>query len=158
MTSAPDTQPAQNGDEEREFPESWIWSEHGDHVAGQFVAFDRGQTKEFGTKAILVLDVDGVKRSVWLTQTVLFNRVRDEVAKRPSKNLNPGERVSIRRLEKTQGEKGRQGYWKFRVLFPDRPELTAADVLELDDGPVAYKQEETTEPSPGDADGDDTPF
>ncbi len=158
MTSAPDTQPDQNDkatNEEREFPESWIWSEHGEHVAGRFVGFDRASTREYGPKAILVLDVDGAKRSVWLTQTVLYNRVRDEVAKRPSRNLDPGERVSIRRLEKTEGENGRQGYWKFRVLFPDRPELTAADVLELDEGLVKYEQEE--EPSPS-SEADDVPF
>jgi Bifunctional DNA primase/polymerase, N-terminal len=52
----------------------------------------------------------GVERSIWLVQTVLFNRVPEEVAERPTQNLDPGERVVIRRLEKTKGEGGRQGY------------------------------------------------
>jgi hypothetical protein len=140
-------------DQEREYPESWLWDEDGDHVAGRFVKFDRASTRDYGMKAILVLDVDGTKRSIWLTATVLHNKLRDEVAGRPGRNLNPGERVSIRRLDRTPGEGGRQGYWRFQVLFPDRPELTAADVFELDEATAEAESER-----PGVRQDDDIPF
>jgi hypothetical protein len=130
MTTLP-----QAPDEEREYPESWFWDNDGDHVLGRFVRFDRGQTRDYGMKPIIVLDVDGTLRSIWLTGVVLLNRIRDEVAKRPNQNLEPGERVSIKRLEKTKAEGGRQGYWKFQILFPDRPEPTVSEILELDGPP-----------------------
>ena len=148
---------AESSAEEREYPESWRWDEDGDHVAGRFVGFDRASTRDYGQKAILVLDVDGTKRSVWLTQTVLYNKVRDEVASRPSKNLDQGERVSIRRLEQTPGEGGRQGYWKFRVLFPDRPELTATDVFELDNN-AQTGSAAPSQPASSSENEDDIPF
>jgi hypothetical protein len=117
---------------EREYPESWIWDEDGDHVSGRFVRFDQASTRDYGKRAILVLHVDGVPRSIWLNGVVLLNRVRDEVASRVKRDLDPGERVSIRRLEKTKGEGGRQGYWKFQILFPDRPEPSVSQILDLD--------------------------
>jgi hypothetical protein len=133
---------ADSGDE---YPRSWIWEEDGDSVAGTFVRFSQGMTRDYGPKAILVLLVDGVERSLWLTQTVLFGRVRDEVASRPSKNLDQGERVVLRRLKKTQGEGGRQGYWKFRTLFPDRPEPSVSEILDLEDESIAQQSGEVDE-------------
>jgi hypothetical protein len=146
--------------EEREYPESWMWDEDGDRVSGRFVRFDRAPTRDYGMKAILVLDVDGVPRSVWLTATVLFNKVRDEVASRPKRNLEPGEQVSIKRLEKTKGEGGRQGYWKFQVLFPDRPQATTEEIFDLDQGtdiPEPKELAESSQPAAGSQD-EDIPF
>jgi hypothetical protein len=146
---------------EREYPESWFWEKDGDHITGRFVRFDRAPTKDYGMKAILVLDVDGILRSVWLTATVLYNKVRDEVASRPNQNLEPGERISIKRLEKTEGEGSRQGYWKFQVLFPDRPEPTTSELFDLDQGPVTYETEKAPakldQPAAGSQD-DDIPW
>jgi hypothetical protein len=141
--------------EEREHPESWFWDSDGDSVLGRFIRFDRAPTKDYGMKAILVLDVAGVPRSVWLTATVLFNRVRDEVASRPNRNLEPGEQVSIRRLGKTKGEGGRQGYWKFQVLFPDRPQATTEEIFDL--GTEQEEAAESTPPAAG-SQGDEIPF
>jgi hypothetical protein len=128
-----------SADEAIDYPKSWIWDEDGDLVEGTFVKFDQGQTKQYGAKVIMVTSVAGVERSVWLTQTVLFNQVRDELGKRPSKTLEPGERVVIRRLGKKESEAG-TSYWNFRTLFPDRPELDAADLfgLEPEEGLVRY--------------------
>ena len=156
MTSAPDTQPAQN-DEATGYPETWKFDEHGDLVAGTFVRFDEGPTRDYGMRVILVLDVDGVERSVWLSQTALFNKVQDELNRRTSKTLEPGERVVVQRHEKTTSENGRS-YWPFAVSFPDRPVKSTNDLFELDEGPVAYETKEPTETkerAPGDVGPDD---
>jgi hypothetical protein len=106
-----------------------------------------------GLKVILVLDVDGTERSVWLSQTALFNKVKDELNRRTSKTLEPGERVIVQRHEKTTSENGRS-YWPFAVSFPDRPEKSTADLFGLDQGLVKYEKE-PTEPSASDVDPDD---
>jgi hypothetical protein len=146
---------AQPEDREQEYPESWIWDTDGNYVLGRYVRFSQGPTRDYGRRPILVLDVDGAQRSIWLNGVVLLNRIRDEVATRPSRDLTPGERVSIRRLEKTKGEGGRQGYWKFSVQFPDKPEPSAEEILFANDG---LTPEGTGQPVLSSSQGDDIPF
>jgi hypothetical protein len=62
------------GTDETSYPESWLWSEHGDLVAGTFLRFDEGMTKEYGAKVIAVLVVDGAERGIWLTQQALHSK------------------------------------------------------------------------------------
>jgi hypothetical protein len=156
MTAAPDTEPAQN-DEATGYPETWKFGDHGDLVAGTFVRFDEGPTREYGMRVILVLDVDGRERSVWLSQTALFNKVRDELNRRTSKTLDPGERVVVQRHEKTTSENLRE-YWPFTVSFPDRPEKSTTALFDLDEGIVRYEND-PAEPKTGDVDPDgDTAF
>ena len=95
MTSVPETQLAQSG-EATGYPQTWKFGDHGDVVAGTFVRFDEGPTREYGMRVILVLEVGGRERSIWLSQTALFNKVRDELNRRTSKTLDPGERVGGR--------------------------------------------------------------
>ena len=143
--------------DEIEFPEAWIFSEHGDLVAGTFLRFDEGQTRDYGTRVIIVLNVDGQERSVWLSQMALFNKVRDELGRRASKKLDVGERVVIERHAKKKGENERE-YWPFTVLFPDRPEKSTTDLFDLDEGRT-YKTKQPEEPAPGDVGPDgDIPF
>lgn len=148
-----------NTADELEFPQSWIFDEDGDQVAGTYVRFDRGQTKEFGSKVIVVLNVDGAERSIWLTQTAVYSKFRQELENRSSQTLEPGERVFIRRGEKVKGKNDRE-YWAFVVAFPDRPELSARDLFELDPGLVKKEEKkEPTEPGSGDVGPDgDIPF
>jgi hypothetical protein len=134
--------------DELDYPKSWIFDTDGDLVAGQFVRFSEGQTKEYGPKPILVLLVDGVERGVWLSQAVLFNRLRDELQRRASRRLDPGEQVVIERLDKKTSESGRS-YWAFRTAFPDRPEKKEDDLFDLNPGIVKNE-----EPASGDVDGD----
>jgi hypothetical protein len=156
MTSASDTQPAQN-DEAPGYPETWKFDEHGDLVAGTFVRFDEGPTRDYGLKVILVLDVDGRERSLWLSQSALFNKVKDELSRRASKTLEPGERIVVQRHEKTTSENGRS-YWPFAVSFPDRPVKSTTDLFGLEEVHVKYAKE-PIEPAPGDVDPDgDIPF
>ena len=139
--------------DELEYPQSWIFDEDGELVAGTFVKFDEGQTKEYGSRVILVLEVDGQERGVWLSQMALFSRVRDELNRRTSKTLEPGERVVIQRHEKKKGKNDRE-YWPFTVAFPDRPAKTTSDLFELDEGLVRNE-----EPAKGDVGPDgDIPF
>ena len=159
MTEATDTQPAQIDEDELDYPEAWRFDKDGDRVAGTFAHFDQGQTKEYGPRVIMVLNVDGTERAVWLSQLALHSRVRDEVNRRPTKRLEVGERVVVKRLPKKMGENNRE-YWPFQVLFPDRPELSPSDLFELDEGIVRYEKTEKTEPASEqseEADGDE-PF
>jgi hypothetical protein len=127
-------------------------------VAGTFVRFDEGPTRDYGMRVILVLDVDGRERSVWLAQTALFNKVRDELNRRTSKALDLGERVVVQRHEKTTSENGRE-YWPFTVSFPDRPEKSTTDLFGLvDEGLVRYEKTEPEEPEKKAGPDDDIPF
>ena len=111
-----------------DFPESWIWDEHGERVSGTFVCFTRGHTKQYGPKTIVVLDVDGEQRSVWLSQTVVYNQFCDELRERPNHELTSGERITIKRGEKVESGEG-SFYWKFRVAFRDKPPLNTGDLF-----------------------------
>jgi hypothetical protein len=127
-----------------DFPESWIWDEHGDRVSGTFVRFTRGQTKAYGARTIVVLAVDGVERSIWLSQTVLYNKFRDELRDRTDHSLEPGEAITIRRKGKVESPDAMGAYWAFDVIFHDKPPLETGDLFpDLDEEPTR-----TTEPKP----------
>lgn len=136
MATVPETpavDAAPNGDADApELPETWLWDEDGDACAGTFVRFDKGATREYGKKLILVLRVGGVERSVWLLQTALYSRIRDEIADRPERKLEAGERVLIHRLPETTTEDGKRTYRPYRAYFPDKPELDVAREFDLD--------------------------
>jgi hypothetical protein len=143
-------------DEEPSYPESWIFSEHGETVAGTFVKFDRGPTKGFGQKTLVVLDVAGTERTVWLLWDALFNRFRDEVAERAEQTLVVGERVIIKRLPEKKRSKNDREYIGFEVFFPDRPAPTQEQLWgDLSDSTRPSEQveaavESTVEPGDGD--------
>jgi hypothetical protein len=119
------------GEGESSYPETWLWDEHGDVCSGGFVRFDKAATREYGKKLILVLEVDGQERSVWLLQTALFERIRDELSDRPNRQLAPGEQVAIKRRAETKTKDGERSYRPFQVYFPDRPELDLAREFDL---------------------------
>ena len=135
------------GEEPSEFPRGWRWDDDGDTVEGTFVEFDEGPTA-YGDRPIIVVEVDGENRSVWLFETALQSRFADEVAKRPTGDLTAGERISIRRGDMVTSGTGRD-YRSFKVRFPDRPKRKAAEILGAP----------TTEPDGTENDeGDDLPF
>jgi hypothetical protein len=137
-----------------EYPQSWLWAEDGNLVSGRFLRFEEGQTREYGSKPIVVLDVNGEERGVWLTTSVLFSRFRDELDRRASKRLEVGERIVIERsAEHVESENGRK-YWPFKIMFPDRPTKSESELFDLDRGLVKNE-----EPVPGDVGTDrDIPF
>jgi hypothetical protein len=117
--------------ESTSYPETWLWDEHGDVCAGRFVRFDKAATRDYGKKLIMILEVDGLERSIWLLQTALYERIRDELSERPDHKLSSGERVAIHRLAETTTQDGKRSYRPFRIYFPDRPELDVASEFGL---------------------------
>ena len=125
-----------------DFPKAWRWDEDGETLNGRFVRFDQGQMRSYGKKVIAVLEVGGVERSVWLTQTVLYGKFRDELERRPGHKLEPGERVYIKRTGKVESEAAVGAYWGFSIGFPDRREVSTEDLFALGDRPVTQEQGE----------------
>jgi hypothetical protein len=147
------------------YPETWLWDDHGDVCSGTFCRFDKAATREYGAKLIMILEVDGRERSIWLLQTALYERVRDELAERPERKLAASERVAIHRLAETKTQDGKRTYRPFRIYFPDRPPLDIASEFNLDESKAprpARERGPTTEPeptpAPTDALDDDIPF
>jgi hypothetical protein len=130
-------------DELSEYPEAWLWDEHGPMVSGSFVRFARGQTRDYGKKVIAVLDVDGEQRSIWLTATVLFGKFRDELFDRPGHRLEPGERITVQRLDKVETAGARGAYWNFAVLFHDSPQPSEGDLFGFADDDSGLPEEPT---------------
>jgi hypothetical protein len=160
MAPTGSTVPADNDSDD--YPENWIFDEHGQTIAGTFLRFERGQTKNYGPKPIAVLEVDGAERSLWLNTAVLAGKFRDELQERPQRELSPGERIVVKRLGKTATEDGQTEYWNYRVLFPDKPTLKTSDLFDFEgEPPEAPRQEPKAEEPPLAAEQDDdgsTPF
>ena len=115
-------------------PTSWRWDEDGHAVRGTCVRMDEAAT-DYGRSAIVVLDVAGEERSVWLFEAAIVSKFRDELAKRPSGDFTVGEGVEIDRgAEKVESANGRS-YWPYRVRFPDAPQLSAGDILGVGTAP-----------------------
>lgn len=110
-----------------DYPRNWRFDEDGGDVEGRYVRISAAPTS-YGEKPIVVLEIDGEERSVWLLETALRNRIADEVAKRPSGDLTPGERVVIHRGDKKTSAAGRE-YRAFTARFPDAPKRSAAEIL-----------------------------
>jgi hypothetical protein len=134
-----------------DYPRWWNWDEDGDLCAGTFVRFTEGFS-EYGEKTIVVLELDGEERSIWLHETVLFDEFRREVLRRPGRELDSGERVVVKRGEKQKTKDGKRTFRGFRVVFPDQPAPTTSDLLKLDEEP-----QEKTDEKPA-ADDGDLPF
>ncbi len=136
--------------EKPSYPAYWDFAEDGPLLSARFVKFDQGQTRQYGPKPICVLEVGGEERSLWLTQTVLYQRFRDELLRRPDRTLAVGERISVERHEKKRTEDGRYEYTPFTIVFHDAPSVSETDLFELD-SPAETKK--APEPQPADDDG-----
>lgn len=135
---------------EGDYPRGWRFDEDGLEVTGRFVEFDEGVTAN-GPCPIVVLDVDGEPRSVWLFHTASRSRFADEVARRKSGNLDVGELVRVRQGEQKQGGNGRS-YTSYQIRFPEAPKRSPKDILgpSLDAGPETYDDDGN--------EGDSVPF
>jgi hypothetical protein len=136
-------------------PSSWRWDEDGRSVRGTYVRMDEAAT-DYGRSAIVVLDVGGEERSVWLFEAAIVSKFRDELAKRPSGDFTAGERVEIDRgADKVESANGRS-YWPYRVRFPDAPKRSAASILGIgaeSEHPVDDDSQFASDPA-----SDDIPF
>jgi hypothetical protein len=111
-----------------DFPRTWKFDEDGLEVTGAYLKTDRGPT-QYGQKAILVLEVNGELRGVWVNSETLRLRLAEELESRGARDFIVGEQIVISRApEKKTSESGR-GYWPFKVRFPDAAGNDAADLL-----------------------------
>jgi hypothetical protein len=111
------------------YPGTWIWDEHGDVIEGAYVELSEAHTRFDGeTRPILVLEVAGEKRTVWLFHTALQNQLREELLRRPGNELRVGEPVRIERLGKQESENGFT-YMNYRASFPESPKRSPLDIL-----------------------------
>jgi hypothetical protein len=78
---------------------------------------------------------------------VLFDEFRREVLRRPSRELDPGERVVVRRGEKRQTQDGKRTFRAFRVGFPDQRAPSTSDLLKLDEEPPEKTDEQSAQPA-----------
>lgn len=122
------------------FPAYWDWQADGLAVEGTFVKMDQGPTA-YGTRPILILDVDGVERSVWVNTDALRSKLADELKRRKARNFDVGERIIVRRGAEKKMSANDRGYWPFYVKFLDAPELDAAGILEVDDDEPAEQDD-----------------
>jgi hypothetical protein len=112
---------------ESDFPRNWLFDEDGLEVEGRYVEITEGTTAN-GPCPIVVLNVDGERRSVWLFHTAVRNRFADEVARRKDGDLTQGELVSIRRGE-TKESAGGRSYVSYAVRFPEAPKRSPKEIL-----------------------------
>jgi len=56
------------------------------------VRVDEAQSA-YGPKAVVVLNVDGTDRAVWLTQTALVSKFQDELQRRRASDFDADERI-----------------------------------------------------------------
>lgn len=151
--------PAEGTDEQPSYPKSWDWEVDGPTAAGTFVRFDSGPTKGYGHKPIVVLEIDEEERSIWILETALFGRFRDELAQRPGRKLTAGERIVIRRGDMKKTQDGKRDYRASTAYFPDAPEPSAAELFGLGEMPPAAKQTDEGDDGLGALDQDgDIPF
>lgn len=99
-------------------PRWWNWDDDGSTVEGAYVRLDVAPAV-FDDDPILILAVAGELRAVRLSSTVLRSRFVDELARRGSRDFEPGERIAITRgAEKQTGARGCD-HWP--IVFHDAP-------------------------------------
>ena len=131
------------GEAAEDYPRGWRFDEDGPEVSGKFVKFDVGQTKEYGSCPIIILNVNGEERSVWCFHQALRSKFQQEVHRR---DLEAGETVFIRQVgEKKSGNQ--RNYMAYVVQFPDAPPVDAKAIFgpldPVDAPPVAYAAQTT---------------
>lgn len=117
------------------YPRGWQWEVDGDELVGTFVEIGEAPTAS-GYRPIVILEVAGERRTLWLFHEALRSKFAQEVARRPEGDLRPGEPVLVRRLGEKQSAYGRT-YVDYRVVFAESPRRSPRDILGLDDGDAA---------------------
>jgi len=135
-------------------PRNWRWDDDGDVVEGAYVELGEAHTRRDGdAKPILVLEVDGEPRTVWLFHKVLRSQLRRELLRRPEGEFRVGEQIRIERLGEVQPENGGNSYVNYRATFAESPTRSPLDILGGDDDQTG----QPAEPEKADGD-DDIPF
>jgi hypothetical protein len=96
---------------ERANPQSWIWDEDGDELAGHFVDYDEATTREGETVRVALFRApDEAYRSLWL-----FEHPKMLVELFEEHQPKPGDYVIIRRYAKKKTADGERSYWPFAM-------------------------------------------
>jgi hypothetical protein len=133
--------------DDSKYPRSWRWTEDGRNISGEYIQMDEAPSK-YGDRVIIVLNVASEKRSLWLNETALYNKFRDELARRPGREFTPGERITATKGEaQVEGGEG-QNYWPFEVTFHDAPKRSAAEMFGVD--PITTSPAEAESELPAD--------
>jgi hypothetical protein len=133
----------------QEYARGWRWDEDGQHFECTFTRLTRGRT-EYGLRPILNGVVNGEERALWLNETALRSKFRDELEGRSERRFTSGERIVVERGgEKKRNAADTFSYWPFTVSFPDRPQTAEVELLNLGDVP---------EVAPAEPRDDDIPF
>lgn len=83
----------------------------------------------FGQKPIVILAVEGVERSLWITTDPLRSKLADELERRGARSFDVGEQIVITREAEKRISSNDRAYWAFKATFPDSPARDAADLL-----------------------------
>jgi hypothetical protein len=110
------------------YPPFWDWDADGDDVDGTFIRAGKGHTRQ-GPRTFVTLNVGGEERTVWLLNQVLANIFSREAYNRPSKRIEPGERIKIKRLGKRESDISGRTYVDYRADFPDAPQLSQIELF-----------------------------
>jgi hypothetical protein len=139
------------------YARSWRWDEDGPVAEGEHIRFDEAQHdgRDIG---IHVLRVAGEERSIWVFWLPLAAKIGDELARRPSGDLDPGERVRYARAPKKVTSGNGREYWPFTASFGNSAKYKRSpnEIFR----PSRPQQDEGTHPgASGEPDGeDDIPF
>jgi hypothetical protein len=132
--------------QESDFPRYWDWDDDGLTADGVYEKTDRAPS-QYGEKAILILEINGEQRSVWVNTESLRGKLADELERRNARDFNIGERIVITRAAEKKTSSNDRQYWPFKVDFPDGPKSDAAGLLGANPG--------GPKPDAGEATGDD---
>jgi hypothetical protein len=127
---------ATSKDTETRYPRTFLWEEDGEdlgdrrRVKGRFVTIDEAPTKQGGLKPILVLEVDGEERSVWVLHESFLNKLTEELERRPNGEFTLGELIVVEQWkEKAIGEASGRPYVPYKARFPERPQRSQKQIL-----------------------------
>jgi hypothetical protein len=117
---------------ERANPQSWMWDEHGDELAGHFVDYDEATTREGeSVRVALFRTPDDSYRSLWLFESPkMLVELFDE------HQPKPGDYCIIRRYAKRKTVDGERSYWPFAMAVVPADDGRAADPVKTAQAPL----------------------
>jgi len=110
------------------------------------VRLTSGPTKLYGRQPIVVLEVDGEERSVWLNRFVLRQAFKEEFERRGKVELTPGEEISISWQGKATPKGGGTPYHRYEVTFHQGAGEQLEDMFGLGEPTPRLGESDTGEP------------
>ena len=121
-----------------EHPRSWYWDDDGSTVSGEYVKLGKAtvsrrlDANDAGERIILILNVAGEPRSIWVLNEILKDKLRMQLRLRPKCNFESGERLTITRsAEKFEAASG-HNYWRWKVDFEHEVTESPRELFGLD--------------------------